>query len=350
MQASAVADRLPADTRQIQLLKRADGTYTQQMVRAPVPTPGDNQVLLHVRAVSLQRPDLEIPTLLPPEQDFTGQIVGSDAAGDVVRVGRMVKSVSVGQRVVTQFFPRYVDRPFSEAKKEGALGWMSNGVYGDYVLVEETGLVQLPAYLSYEEGAALPSSSVTAWSAVGLGSALHSGQSAVVQGTGGVSLFAIQFAVAAGSDVIVVSGSDEKLQRTLALGAKAGINYRKTPNWSTRVRELTDGRGADLVVDIGGKSTIEEAANSLAYEGTLALVGGVGGFDVGVPIWPVIEKALTVRGVAAGSRTEFVGMCDFMAKRAIRPVIDRRYAFDEFAKGLADIEAGSVMGKVVLEL
>ncbi len=341
---------LPATTRRVELVRDPNGTYTRRIVNVPLPVPGDGEVLLHVRAASIQRAEIEIPTMLPPDTDFTGRIVGSDVAGDVVSTGARVRSVAAGQKVLTQFFPHYNERPLSPQSKNGALGYLADGVFGDYVVVEEAALAPAPESLSYEEAATLPSSPLTAWVALGGLESPRAGQTVVIEGTGGVSTFALQFAIAAGATVIVASSSDDKLARCLALGAKHGINYRSTPEWGARVLELTGGRGADLIVDVGGRATLDQAAACAAYEGTIAIVGGLGGYDGSVAGWPVMDKALVVRGVVAGPRPEFGRMCSFMAQHRIRPIIDRIYDFEEIETAIAALGAGQVFGKLVLRL
>lgn len=342
------AERLPATARRIELVRDGQGGYARRLVTVPLAMPAEHQVLLRVRAAALQRAELEIPTLLPPEVDYTGRIVGSDVAADIVAVGREVHGLAPGQKVVTQFFPHYTQRPLGADSKTGALGYLADGVFGDYVLVEEAAVAPMPEFLSYEEAATLPCSPLTAWVALDGMRSLRRGQTVLIEGTGGVSTFALQFAIAAGAVVIVTSSSDAKLARALSLGASHGVNYRTTPAWAARVLELTAGHGADLVVDVGGRATLEQALDCAAFEGTVAIVGGLGGYDGSVAAWPVMDKALVVRGVVAGPRTEFARMCEFMAQRQIRPVIDRIYPFEESEAAFAALESGQAFGKLVL--
>ncbi len=345
----------PETTRQIQLRKSVkDGRYSWRLARVPVPAVGDRQVLLRVHAVAIQRGDVEVSEMMADVfgivDDRTGQVGGADAAGFVVQVGRRVESVRVGQKVVTQFFPHYVDRPLDATMLEKALGWTIDGVFGDYVVIDETGVVPKPDYLGFEEAATLPSSAITAWTATGRGNHLGSADTVVVQGTGGVAAFAIQFAIAQGARVIVTSSSEVKLQRMQAAGAHHGINYRQVPEWSTRVLELTGGRGADLVLDMRGRATIDQSMMSVAYEGTVALVGGLGGYDASLSTFALIGKGVTARGVMAGSRSDFARMCEFMRRHQIHPLIDKVYAFEDFTTAMSDLEAGHFVGKLVLRL
>jgi NADPH:quinone reductase-like Zn-dependent oxidoreductase len=221
----------------------------------PVPAVGEHEVLLHVHAAAVQYSDLEAVSAIndPTDQfhlgkkDRSGQIVGSDAAGEIVAVGAKVKSVKPGDKVTSLYFYDYVDGPLTAKRQTQGRGDNVSGVFGDYVIVEENGVAPKIPGLSYEEAATLPTAALTAWmatvGAVG-GSLVHRGDTAVVEGTGGVSTFALQFVVAAGAHAIVVSSSDDKLEKARSLGAVAGVNYRKVPNWADRVKELTDGKGA----------------------------------------------------------------------------------------------------------
>ena len=342
---------LPPTARQIQMMKGADGQYGWQLREVPMPAVGDHQVLLRVRALGLQRADIEIPKMLPPDgPDLSGLVAGSDASGDIVRVGRQVRSMQVGQKVVSLFFSNYVDEPLTAAKMHDELGYTVNGVFGDYVVIDETGVAPIPDWLSYEEAAGLSTSGLTAWTAtVGRGY-MRKGDTVLVQGTGGVSTFALQFAIAAGGKVIAISSSDDKLKRAKAIGASEGINYRTNPEWSAKVLELTGGAGADLVVEIGGTSTLEQAMASLGHGGTLSLVGGLGGYDGVLPAWSLLMKGLTVRAVVAGSRADFLRMCDFMHLHKIHPVIERTYPFADMKTAAADLAAGNFVGKLVVRL
>lgn len=195
-----------------------------------------------------------------PGADVSGLIVASDAAGEIVDVGSEVAAFRPGMRASTLYFRNWVDGPMNDESVKGAHGAATDGVLAEYLVIDDTGIAPAPAGLSDEEVSALPTAGLTAWSAVNADGAIGPGKIVLVQGTGGVSTFALQFAAAAGARVIVTSSSDEKLARAIALGASEGINYRTTPEWAKRARELTGGRGADLIVDVGGKSTLGQSA------------------------------------------------------------------------------------------
>jgi NADPH:quinone reductase-like Zn-dependent oxidoreductase len=170
----------------------------------------------------------------------------------------------------------------------------------------------------------------------------------LVQGTGGVSTFALQFAVAAGAYPIVTSSSDEKLAHAKQLGARQGINYRSEPEWAKAVLRLTQGRGADLVLDVVGKSTLEQSVQSLADEGELAVIGGITGYDGSLSAWGLLKKSAVARGIFVGSRVDFIRMNEFMGRHRLRPLIDRTYPIEKYAEALDAMASGSFMGKIVL--
>jgi NADPH:quinone reductase-like Zn-dependent oxidoreductase len=347
-------------TRKIVLNRDGKGVYSWRLVEGPVPAAGDREVLLRVHAISLQRSDLEtIWVLNDPsfegafgmgDRDRTGQIVGSDAAGEVVAVGRLVKSVKPGDRVTSLYFYDYVDGPLTAEKQKEGRGDYTEGVFGDYVLVEETGLAPMPPGLTYEEACTLPAAGLTAWMATLGNDLVHSGDTVVVQGTGGVSTFALQFATAAGANVIVTSSSDEKLEHARKLGAKFGINYKQTPNWADRVRELTNGRGANVVIDMGGKGTAAQSVQCLRYYGTVVLVGAVGSYDETIPCVPLLQKNIRAQGVYIGSRADFLRMSSFISAHHLRPVVQRTYPLEQYPQAVKDFETGSVSGRVVMRL
>lgn len=352
--ASAATTSIPPTTRQVVLAKDADGHYGWSLVQVAVPTVGDHQVLLHVHAVALQHGELELLDSLNKAtdkgRDRTGQIVCSDAAGEVVAIGRHVTSVRTGAHVTSLYFADYLDGPLTPAKQSQGHGYGINGVLGDYILLEDTGVAPMPAGMSYEEAATLPTAALTAWMATVGNNLVPHGGTVLVEGTGGISSFALQISSAFGARVIVTSSSDEKLERARSLGAHDGINYKNIPAWGDRVLELTGGHGADLVVDIGGKSTIEQSMKSLAYGGTLALVGGLGGYGAEMPAQELIRKVARAQGVYAGSRADYLRMTKFFESHRLHPLVDRTYTLENYAAALKDLAGGNFMGKLVIRL
>ncbi len=331
------------------VLERTSKGYRWRLTSGPLPRVGDHQVLIHVRAVALNRGDLEI--LAPdPRHDMSGRQVASDAAGDVVAVGPRVAQVRPGMRVTNTFFRRWVDGPPSSEKLADVYGFSIDGVLADYIAIDDTAVVPMPPGLSYEEAATLPTAGLTAWKATIGQRVIRPGSIVLIQGTGGVATFALQFAAAAGARVIQTSSSDEKLKRSESIAPHEGINYRAVPDWAGRLLALTHGHGADLVVDIGGKSTLEQSVQCLAYGGTLSLVGGITGYDGVVPEEALLLKAARAQGIYVGSRADFLRMDAFITAHHLHPVIERVFPFEQFDEALRELESDRAVGKIVLRL
>jgi len=348
-QAPAPAATQALVNRRVVLEKTASG-YRWKLTSGPLPRLRDHQVLIHVRAVSLNRGDIEILASADPRHDISGLQVASDAAGDVVAVGSRVAQVRPGMRVTNTFFRRYLDGTPSPEKVAGVYGASIDGVLADYIAIDDTAVVPMPAELSYEEAATLPTAGVTAWRATVGQRVIRPGSIVLVQGTGGVSTFALQFAAAAGARIIQTSGSDEKLKRSETIAPHESINYRKVPDWGARVLAITHGHGADLVVDIGGKSTLGESIRSVAYGGTLSIVGGVTGYDGLIPAGALIEKAARAQGIFVGSRADYLRMVAFMVDHHLHPIVERVVPFERFDEALDDLKSDRFVGKIVLRM
>ncbi len=344
--AREAAESLPATIRSISLEKTANG-YRWNITRIPMPKLGEHQVLVHVRAISLNRDDLG---LLAPSAhaDLTGVKLGSDAAGDVVAVGAEVAGVRVGERVTNTYFRNWLSGSPSQADIDASHGARVPGVAADYIALDDTAVVPMPRGYSYEEAATLPTAGVTAWVATVGRNHLGPGKVVLIEGTGGVSTFAMQFAAAAGARIILTSSLDEKLQRTLKIAKHESINYRSVPQWSQRVLTLTGGHGADLVVDVGGRTTILQALRSLAVGGTLSVVGGLTGYNGVIPEGVLLEKVARAQGVFVGSRADFRSMTAFIEAHRLHPVIDRVFPLEEYGEALNMLSSDQFVGKIVL--
>jgi NADPH:quinone reductase-like Zn-dependent oxidoreductase len=340
------APQLPVTTRKVIYQKTADGNRLVT-IEVPVPKPGPGQVLVHMRAIALNGGDIEN---LDATRDRSGMIAASDGAGEVVAIGPGVREFAVGQRVTSMYWRNWNDGPPTHDSFAGALGSNMDGVFGDYVVVDQSALVPIPAGLSLEEAAALPTAGLTAWSAVMVEGHADPGKTVLVQGTGGVATFALVLAHAAGAKVIVTSSSDEKLQRARALGADETINYRTTPEWSARVLELTGNHGADVIVEVGGKGTIPQSAKCLAEFGTIAIIGGVSGYGGEFPALTLLEKTARAVGIAVGSRAQLRAMEAFMPAHGVKPPIDRVYPHAQLDEAIARMRAGQYVGKIVITL
>lgn len=324
------------------------GLDALQRTERPEPRPGPGEVLVRLRAASLNFRDLLIakgsynPKLPLP------LIPLSDGAGEVVETGPGVSRFRPGDRVAGIFMQGWIAGRLTQEKARTALGGDLPGVLTEHIVLHEEGLVRIPAHLSFEEAATLPCAAVTAWQAT-VEAGIQPGETVLVLGTGGVSLFALQFARLAGARVIATSSSDEKLARARELGASDGINYRAQPDWDKRVRQLTGGQGVDLVVEVGGAGTLARSLQAVRLAGRIALIGVVAGAGE-VDFLPVIMKSLRVQGIFVGSREMFERMNRAIEADGLRPTVDRVFPFEEAVEALRHLERGAHFGKVVIRL
>jgi len=326
-----------------------DGFVLDRVVRAEreVPEPGPGEVLLKMRAVSLNARDLGvIEGFYYPDLKFP-LIPVSDGAGEVVAVGQGVTRFRVGDRVCPTFSQRWISGDPTREWLDGLLGGPLDGLLAEYVVLHEDGVVRAPEHLTDAEAATLPCAGVTAWHAVVTQGKVKAGDVVVVQGTGGVSLFALQFAKLHGASVIVTSSSDEKLQRAIQLGADYGINYLKTPDWDQAVLDWTNGRGADHVIDIGGAATLNRSVAACRFGGQISLIGLASGAEVkDFRLVPAFQKGIRLQGINVGNREMFEAMNRAIAANTLRPVIDRTFPFERSVEALRYLAKGGHFGKV----
>jgi len=321
------------------------------LTESAVPSPARGQVLVRMRAASLNYRDLMIATGRSARGAPLPDLIPlSDGAGEVVGVGPDVSRVAVGDRVAACFMQSWIGGEISPDDAASSLGGAIQGVLAEYRLFDQQGLVKLPDHLSYEDGATLPCAALTAWNALFHGpKPLTVGQSVVVLGTGGVSVFALQFAHAAGARVIATSSSDGKLARAKALGADEGINYREHPEWQTVVRGLTAGRGTDHVVEVGGPGTLPRSIEAARQGGHIHLIGGLSGGGNLDPT-QMMRRGVVLRGIYVGSRQMFEAMNQAIAFHRIAPVIDRGFDFEDAKAAYRHLQTQAHFGKVVIRI
>lgn len=321
-----------------------------ELATLPDPQPRRGEVVVKVYAVSLNYRDLMVVEGRYNPKMHLPRIPCSDGAGEVVAVGEGVKRVKPGDRVAGIFMQNWIDGEPDAQKIRGALGGDIDGMLADLVALREEGVVRVPEHLSYEEAATLPCAAVTAWNAVVHAGRVKAGDVVVVQGTGGVSMFALQFAKMLGARVLGTSSSDEKLARAKTMGLDAGVNYRATPEWDAWVMEQTGGRGADLVVEVGGAGTFARSLRSLRIGGALAQIGVLSQSGEPLEIPLLLHRQVHLRGIYVGSRAHFEEMNRAIAQHGLKPAIDQSFSFEQARQAFERMRAGAHFGKIVLRV
>jgi len=325
-----------------------DGIDVLRLAERPTPKPGPGQVLVRLRANTINYRDL-LNILDPPARGIAcPRIPNSDGAGEVIEVGQGVARWKVGDRVVGTFFQNWSAGGISAEAMASALGGPIDGVLSDHALLSQDGLVAMPGHLSFEEAACLPCAGLTAWRiVVGLGQ-IKAGQTVLILGTGGVSIFALQFAALHGARAIVTSSSDEKLARAKELGAWQCVNYRATPDWDKAVLELTGGRGVDLVAEVGGPGTLEKSLQAVRVGGAVGLVGVLTGGRIDPTV--VMRKSVRLQGIYVGNRVMFEDMARAIAVHELKPVIDTRFFFAEARAAYHRMQGAGHFGKIAITI
>ena len=336
------------ENRRYELVRSATG-YDLVRADGDIPQPGAGEVLVRVRAVSLNRRDIGVRDLSYPVNGADHFMPLSDAAGEVVAVGEGVTRWKVGDRVASAFLQNQASGRLTLPGVLSSLGAGGPGVFADNIILAEGGLVAIPVGWSFEEAACLPCAGVTAWSALSTLGKVQQGDTVVVIGTGGVALFAIQLAAAMGAKPIVLSSSADKIARARALGAVDAINYRECPEWADELRKRTHGAGVDNVIELGGAGTLQRSVAALGLNGHLALIGALDGFGGTIDALPLIFSALRISAVMVGSRQDHEELSQFMASKGLKPVIDSTYTFDQAEAAYARANEGA-FGKVVVTL
>ena len=315
----------------------------------PAPVPGPRQVLLRMCAASLNYRDLVV--LRRGYGNATGTlplIPGSDGVGEVVSAGAGVSRVAIGDRVCPLYMPHYVGGEPTAERLTRTLGGPLDGTLTELLVADEEAVARVPRHLTDEQAATLPCAALTAWSAIVTHGRVQPGDRVLVQGTGGVSVFALQFGKLAGAHVTVISGRDDKLARARGLGADDGLNYRQTPEWGKVLRERAGGDGFDHVVDVGGEQTLGQSLRAVRAGGTIALIGVLSGGQLDVKLGPIVTRQVRLQGITVGNRDGFEAMMRAIEQHKLQPVTDKVFAFEELKEAMAYLKSGAHFGKVCI--
>jgi NADPH:quinone reductase-like Zn-dependent oxidoreductase len=327
--------------------KQIDGLTLGRLPGAPL---GPRDVRVELKAATLNFRDLMVARGWYPTSGES-LVPGSDGAGIVADVGSDVTRFRPGDRVASSFFPNWPDGKPSRTRFAGALGASgAHGTLAEELVLPEDAWIASPPGLSFAQAASLTCAGTTAWNALFVAGSVKAGDTVVLLGTGGVSIWALQLAKAAGARVILTSSSDEKLERARTLGADETINYRTTPEWGARVRELTGGEGADQVVEVGGEKTVEQSIGCLRVGGTVAIIGGVSGMGGAIAPRSLITSSARVVGIFVGSATMHADLAKAVAANGIQPVVDRVFGFEEAPVAYRYFESGQHFGKVAVAI
>ena len=326
-----------------------DGIAALKRVECPTPQPGPDEVLVKMTAAALNFRDLLVVNGTASWKPHAPRIPVSDGVGVVVAVGDKVARFRAGDRVAGIFLPKWLDGECTPEKSAGALGGAeADGVLAEYRAFDEQAVVGVPDHLTDVEAATLPDSAVTAWHAVRRRSNVQRGDRVLIQGTGGVSVFALQFVHALGGQPIVISSSDQKLGRARALGAAGTVNYKNVPAWEEEVLALTDGRGVDHVIEVVGGENLNRSLRAVRMSGPISFIGALAGLSAPINTVQIAAKNGCIHGIETGSREMFEEMNRFIASHQLRPVIDKTYPVSEFPVALTYLASGKHFGKVAV--
>lgn len=324
------------------------GIENLEQVETDRPEPGAGQVLVKFGAASINYRDYQIVKgEFAPNQPLP-IVPCSDGAGEIVAVGDAVTRFNLGDRIAPLFFPNWLTGHAHGDVRAVSSGLETPGVLREYGVYDQDAIAHIAPHLTDQEAACFPCAGLTAWTCLDTLSHIQAGDSVLVQGTGGVALFALQFAKALGAAVIITSGSDAKLERARALGADHRINYLTTPDWGEQARVLTGGRGVDAVVEIGGTGTLRQSIVAIRRGGHITIVGYLAGIDLGLNVFDLIERNANLHGVSVGNAEGFAQMMNFVAEHGLQPVIDKTYAFEDAGAALGEIAKGAHFGKLVV--
>ena len=332
------------------LIEGAFGLDNLHFVERQRPSAGPGEVLLKLEAVSLNSRDWQmIEGVYNPRQPLP-LVPCSDGVGHVVEVGEGVEGVSIGERLCTMLTPTWIGGEPRREMLRTTLGGPLDGTLAEYVVIPASGAVPCPEHLSSVEGSTLPCAALTAWNALVSHGGVTAGDTVLILGTGGVSIFALQIAGLLGARAIVTSSSDEKLARVRELGAWRTINYVDTPEWGREVQSLTGGRGVDVVVEVGGARTLPQSIRAVRIGGTVALIGVVSGREGPINVVPIFMRQVRVQGILVGHRESFEAMTRALGQHEMRPVVDQTFPFGEAPQAVRHLASGRHLGKVCIEI
>jgi NADPH:quinone reductase-like Zn-dependent oxidoreductase len=328
------------------LVKNAYGLENVTIEEKSIPNITAKQILVKVGAISFNQLDLMVAkgafgTSLP-------HTLGSDVAGTVEKIGQDVTLFKVGDTVTTHFIQSWQSGPLQESYSQSSLGTTNEGVFAEYIALDETSFVKAPVNLSIDEASTLPIAALTAWEALVNTAKLKAGETLLLKGTGGVSVFALQFAKIMGAKVIITSSSDEKLHKAKLLGADLLINYKTNTDWEQKVLELTEGKGANLALETAW-SDIDKTISAMCIGGQIVTVGLLGGHEATISYFSLIQKQITINGIQVGSKLSFEEMNKAIEINQLKPVIDKIFTINELDEALAYLDEGKHFGKIVLK-
>ena len=325
-----------------------DGLDHLRVHDEPMPAPQRGELLLRVHAVSLNFRDIAVIQGTYPAPSEPGHIPTSDGAAEVIEVGEGVTDYKPGDRVIGVFHQRWFGGPMPQDLLDEGYGTSRDGWLAQHKVIAQESVVKLPDALTYEQGATLPCAATTAWAALSAPTPIRAGHTVLTQGTGGVSLFAVQLAVAAGARVIATTSGDAKAERLRAMGADEVINYKEVEKWGERAKDLTGGRGVDRVVDVGGPSTIGQSLKAVAGGGEVILVGFLGKADPNIDFFALFGSGAAVRPIFVGDRAALQSVVRAIEAAKIEPVIDRTFSFDQAPAAFAHMIDAKHVGKIVI--
>jgi NADPH:quinone reductase-like Zn-dependent oxidoreductase len=329
---------------------RAFGLENLSPAERPVPEPRPHEALIRLRAVSLNyRDHLIVEGKYNPGLKFP-RVPLSDGAGEIVAVGSAVTAWKPGDRVVIPFMPDWLEGPPDAAKTATALGGDVDGLLREFAAIRADALLPIPEHLSFEEAATLPCAGVTAWNGLFVAGNLQPGKTLLLLGTGGVSLFGLQFARLCGATIILTSSSEDKMKQARALGAHHTINYHEHPDWEKQVLQLTGGRGVDLTLEVGGAGTLSRTLRATRHGGEVSLIGVLSGAEGEVKLGQILHKTLNIHGIYVGSREIFSRMNGAISQHRLQPVIDRVFPLAEAVEAFRHLESANHAGKIVIRI